>query len=141
MTSSISAVKAALVEVLTEALPQSQVIYGSRAAVTVTGPRLALVGRVLGRRDVSSLDLGMSELYTVEIQNSVSLATVEQQMADDLALADYDASVTAIRADITLGLPGSLQVIPTGEIELVEVASEQSRDAVVRWYVNVLAQA
>lgn len=141
MTSSIPTVKAALVTVLQAALPATQVIYGPLSAVTTTGPRVLTVGRVVGTRSADALDMGTAaESYTVELVCSADLTGTNQQSADEAVLADYVAGEHAIRADITLGLPGTVSVVPFGEIELVEQADENGRHAAVRWSVSVYAQ-
>jgi hypothetical protein len=141
MSSSIPAVKAALVSILTTALPNTQVIYGPVTAVTTTTPRVLTVGRALGRRELDGLSLtSCSEQYAVDLVASVDLGGTGQQSADDLALADYAAAETVIRADPTLGLSGTIQALPTGEFELMEQADENGRHAAVRFSVQVYAQ-
>lgn len=144
MSSSIPAVKAALVSVLAGALPDTQVIYGPKEAVTTTGPRILTVGRVVGSRELDSMSLDTSsESYTVDLVASVSLAGTSQQAADDLALADYAAAEVAVReypGGPTLGLGDGIRVLPTGEFELAELADENGRHAAVRFSVRVYAQ-
>jgi hypothetical protein len=55
--SSVPAVKAALVTVLTAALPASQVIYGPIESVSITTPRVLSVEGAVGTRDMSNLAL------------------------------------------------------------------------------------
>jgi hypothetical protein len=144
--SSIPAVKAALVSILSAALPDTQVIYGPSTAVTTTSSRILTVGRVTGRRESDSIGLATTrEEYTVELVASVDLASTSQQSADELVLADYAAAELAIReypAGPTLGLEaaGVLQAVPFGEFELSELADGDGRHAAVRFGVDVIAQ-
>ena len=141
MTSSVAAVKAALVSVLTSALPDTQVIYGPVTAVSTTRPRVLTVGKATGRRDLDSLTLGsVAETYAVDLVCSVDLAGSVQQAADEAALSDWAVAEAAIRADITLGLLGTVQAVPTGDFELLEQADAEGRHAAVRWSVLVYAQ-
>ena len=142
MTSSIPTVKAALVSVLAAALPASQVIYGPVTAVTTTTARVLTVGRAQGRRDLDSLSLSTAaEQYTVDLQVSVDIpGGSTQQTADEQALADYAAAEAAVRGNPTLGLSGTIQVLPTGAFELLEQADPEGRHAAVRFSVAVYAQ-
>jgi hypothetical protein len=147
VTSSIPAVKAALVSVLTTALPSTQVIYGPSTAVTTTTGRILTVGRAVGIRELDSLAVGTAaERYTVELVCSVDIgAATSQQTADDLALADYATAEQAIREysggpDLGLAASGVLNLLPTGDFELAELADENGRHAAVRWSVAVYAQ-
>jgi hypothetical protein len=144
MTSTIPAVKAALVTVLAAALPNTQVIYGPSGAVTVTEDRLLTVGKVTGSRELDSMSLDTAaERYTVELVASVDLAGTSQQAADEMVLADYAAAEQAIREYPTgpnLGLGAGVQVLPTGDFELAEQADADGRHAAVRFVVNVYAQ-
>ena len=144
--STVPAVKAALVSLLTTALPSTQVIYGPATSVTVTEDRLLTVGKVTGDRQFNSMTgQTTSERYTVELVASVDLAGTSQQAADELVLADYAAAELAIReysggSDLGLAASGVQQVLPTGEFELVEQADADGRHAAVRFSVAVIAQ-
>lgn len=142
MTSSIPTVKAALVTVLTAALPATQVIYGPVTAVTTTTDRVLTVGKVIGRREADSMSMSSaSEQYTVELVNSVDTAGTAQQAADELVLADYAAGMAAVMADLTLGITGfAVSVTPFADFELAEQADDNGRHAAVRWAVSVYAQ-
>lgn len=141
MTSSIPTVKAALVSVLAAALPSTQIIYGPSNSVTTKGPWVATVGRAVGTRSPDAMDFASAkEEYTVELMCSVSLAGTSPQAADGLALANYASAEAAIRADTTLGLPGTVQVTGFGQFELMEQADSDGRHAAVRWSVQVYAQ-
>jgi hypothetical protein len=137
----IPTVKAALVALARTALPTSQAIYGPVTGVTTTGPRLVAVGQVTGTRELDALTLTTTlERYVITVAVSVDLPGTDQQTAEEMALADYAALEAAIRADITLGLPGTVQVIPTGTFDLLEQADPDGRHAVVLFSVNVTAQ-
>ena len=143
MTSTVPAVKAKLVEVAAATLGTSQIIYGPITAVTTTGPRIVTVGRVIGTRELDSLDRGTAiERYTVDLVVSVDLAGTDQQTADEQALADYAALEAAIREypGGNLGLSEVMSVDPTGAFELREAADDNGRHAVVEFTVLVLAQ-
>lgn len=142
---SIPAVKAALVSVLTAALPNSQVIYGPVTAVTTTSGRILTVRGAIGTRELDSLSLlTTAEQYVLELVVSVDVqAGSSQQDATELALADYAAAELAIREHPTaptLGLGDGIKVLPTGEFELSEQADSNGRHAAVRFGVQVYAQ-
>jgi hypothetical protein len=144
--SSVQAVKAQLVSILTTALPSTQVIYGPSSAITIATSRILTVGRVFGTRDFNSLSTAMTEeRYTVDLTCSVDLPETDQTDATSVALADYTAAELAIREYVggpPLGLEaqGVLSVFPTGEFELNELADSKGRHAVVRWSVSVIAE-
>jgi hypothetical protein len=144
VTSSIPAVKAALVTVLTAALPNTQVIYGPLASVTTTTGRTLTVGAVAGRRDLDSMSLDTAvEQYTVELNCYADLPGYDQQLADEQALADYATAEQAIReyaAGPTLGVSGVVHILPLGDFALDEIADDTGRHARVRWSVSVYAQ-
>jgi hypothetical protein len=140
--STIPTVKAQLVSVLTAALPSTQIIYGP--PVPPLPPRVLAVGKAIGTRELDSLSLETTaEQYTVELIASVSLSGADQQAADELVLADYAAAELAIRehpSGPSLGLSGTVHVLPTGEFELSEQADDNGRHAAVRFSVSVYAQ-
>lgn len=144
--SSIPAVKAKLVSLLTTALPNTQVIYGGTGTVTTTGPRILLIGRASGTRQPDSMSLDTSsEQYVIELVASVDLAGTSQQAADEMALDDYAAAELAIReysggGDLGLAASGVLSALPTGAFDLEEQADENGRHAAVRFGVAVIAQ-
>jgi hypothetical protein len=122
--SSVQAVKAQLVSILTTALPSTQVIYGPSSALSTAMTE---------------------ERYTVDLTCSVDLPETDQTDATSVALADYTAAELAIREYVggpPLGLEaqGVLSVFPTGEFELNELADSKGRHAVVRWSVSVIAE-
>lgn len=137
----ISTVKARLVEVLTAALPDTQVVYGPLSAVTTLKPRALSVGRAAGTREITSLSLtSAQERYTIDLLVSVALSGTSQQSADELALADYASAVDAIVvAHPDLGLGAGYTIVARSEFELVEVADDQGRAAQVWFAVAVTA--
>jgi hypothetical protein len=141
--SSVPAVKAALVTVLTAALPNSQVIYGPIESVSTAKSRVLSVGGAVGTREVTNLGLtSATERYTVELLASVALSGYQQQTADEAALADYEAACDAITAaGPDLGIGNGSSITPEGEFELTEVATENGRAAQVRFAVSVFNPA
>jgi hypothetical protein len=134
---SIPAVKAELVSVLAAALTDTQVVYGDRRAVTVAGPRLLLVKGAQGRSDFSDLASASSvELYEIECEASGSIPGTLQQVADELALAVFDAAVAAINAH---DFVAAQKVQATGSFVLTEEPTERGRSAAVKFYVAVQA--
>jgi hypothetical protein len=137
----IPAVKAALVALVEATLPDTQPIYGPISSVTTTGPRVLAIGNVIGTRELDSLSLSSTvERYTVDLAVSVDYVGTDQQSASNAALSDYEEMVDAILADITLGVPGVLQVLPTATFELREQADSDGRHAAVLFAVSVTAQ-
>lgn len=137
--STVPAVKAELVAVLTAALPlpDTQVVYGGRAAVTSAGPRLLLVKGVVGRTDFASMTESSShERYSIECEASGSVSGTLQQVADDLALAIFEEAALAINAHVFVA---AQSVKATGEFVLTEEPTERGRSAAVKFYVAVQA--
>jgi hypothetical protein len=141
--SSVPAVKAALVTVLTAALPASQVIYGPIESVSITTPRVLSVEGAVGTRDMSNLALtSATENYTITLMVSVMLPGYQQQTADEQALADYEAACDAITAaGADLGLGNGANICPEGQFELSEFATANGRAAQVRFSVSVFNPA
>ena len=137
---SIPAVKAALVSLLTPLLPDTQVIPGP-PDVTTLAPRALVVGDRSTPIEVmvTSLD-GRSgtETYTLTLTASVSLSGTDLGLAEDLAVSDFTVAVAAIQADSSLGLE-NLNATVVGAGELVEEASGQMRSAAVRFPVEIFA--
>lgn len=135
---SIGEVKDSLVELLTAALPYTQVIHGP-ADVTTLKQRALVVGgesTPVGLR-VTSLDGSSSDVtYTLTITASVSLPGTDESQAEDLATADFAAAVDAIRADPSLGVEG-VDATVSGAGELLESSSAAGRSAAVRFPVVV----
>lgn len=143
----VPAVKTALVAVLaaalpaTSTLPAAQVIYGPIEAASSTGPRVLSVGGAAGTRDMSNLGMTSStESYTVTLLASVMLSGYQQKLADEAALADYEAACDAITAaGPDLGLGNGSSIYPDGQFELQEFATPEGRAAQVRFSVTVVA--
>jgi hypothetical protein len=146
--SSVPAVKAALVTLLTAALPNTQVIYGPGTAVTTTTGRILTVGKVTnGLRDLDSMAIGTTEeRYTVALAFSVdlpgagTLATAVTQV-----FADYTAAELAIREyaggpDLGLAAQGVLQALMFGGWNLDEQADSNGSHAAIDSSVAVIAQ-
>lgn len=137
--SSIGAVKAALVSLLSAALPDTQVLPGP-VSVTTLGPRVLEVGGESTPIVFAASNLtGTSgtELYTLTLTASVSLAGTNLDSAEDLAVADFAAAVVAIQADPSLGI--GVNATCEGAGELVESANASGRAAAVRFPVEVFA--
>lgn len=146
--STVPAVKAALVTLLTTTLPDTQVIYGPSTAVTTTKPRIVTVGKVTNaNRDLNTMGIDTTEeRYTVDLAFSVdlpgagTLATAVSQV-----FADYAAAEIAIREypagpDLGLAASGVLRVLMTGDWESDEQADSDGAHAAVRCSVAVIAQ-
>ncbi len=146
MSTSIPTVLAALVTLGQATLTGWQVINGPLGSVTTTTGRLLVVGEgdVTGRRDLDGMSLDTTlEAYVLSLVANVDLPGTDQQAADTLALAAYAAMETAVRGypgGPTLGLPGVVQALPTGDFALMRKADENGRHAAVRFTVAVLAQ-
>jgi hypothetical protein len=146
--SSVPAVKAKLVTLLTATLPDTQVIYGPSTAVTTTEDRLVTVGKVTNaNRDLDSLAIGTTEeRYAVELQFTVDLpGTDSLATAVTQVFADYTAAELAIREyaggpDLGLAASGVLQALMTGGWELDEQADSDGRHALIKASVAVYAQ-
>lgn len=137
--SSIPAVKTALKVLLAAALPNTQVVYGPASSVTTLGQRVLEVGVVTGTLDVTGMDLRSgTEQYSVMLTASTSIPGTDQTEADDAALADFQAAVTAIRSDPTLGI-NNLAASVSGTFEMPESAVASGRSAAVRFPVTVIA--
>ena len=141
--STVSAVKTALVSLLTTACPDAQVIDGPPDASALNGVQIISVGRVSGTRELNSLSGSTSEeRYVVDLVASVSLPGTEMQAPRDLAMDLYEAAELAIReyaGGANLGLGDGIQALPTGAFELDEQADENGRHAAVRFGVAVIA--
>jgi len=145
VSTTIPVVKAALVQRLKVALPDTQVIYGSSGSVTTRGDRVVVVGKTIGRRDPDSMDSQTySEDYTVEIVISVSISAYDMRTAEELALGDYAAADASIRSsssqNLGLGSNGVQRAMPDGSFECFEQADNDGRHAAVRFFIHVLAQ-
>jgi len=145
--STVPAVKAALVTLLTTTLPSTQVIYGPLSAVTTTTGRIATVGKVTNaNRDLNTMTIDTTEeRYTIDLAFSVdlpgagNLATAVTQV-----FADYTAAEVAIREftggpDLGLVASGVLRVLMTGDWESDEQADTEGVHAAVRCSVAVIA--
>lgn len=135
---SIGAVKDALVEILAAACPSAQVIPGP-ADVTTLGNRAVVVGGETTPVDVQVTDLAGTSgtaTYTLTITASVSLPGTDESKAEDMAAADFAASVAAIEADSSLGL-ADVSATVSGAGELFETSGAAGRSAAVRFPVMV----
>lgn len=138
--SSIALVKAALVAILTPALPDTQVIPGP-VDVTMLRSRVLEVG---GEStpiliQVTSLDgSSRTETYTLMLTASVSQSGTILGVAEASAVDDCAAAVAAIVANPSLGLD-NLNATVTGNAELTESANAQGRSAAVRFPVEIFA--
>ena len=145
--STVPAVKAALVTLLTATLPSTQVIYGPVSAVTTTTGRIATVGKVTNaNRDLNTMTIDTTEeRYTIDLAFSVdlpgagNLATAVTQV-----FADYTAAEVAIREftggpDLGLAAQGVLRALMTGDWESDEQADIEGSHAAVRCSVAVIA--
>lgn len=134
----LSAVKDALVVLLTAALPDTQVIPGPVAVTTLTG-RVLTVGSESTpiQFDPSNLTgTSVTATYTLTLTASVSLAGTDLSAAEDLALADFASAVAAIQSNDTLALSNvSASVVGAGE--LVESAGANGRQADVQFPVVI----
>ena len=147
MTSStIAAVKSALVSTLSSALPSAQVIYGPRGAVTVTKPQIVVVGDVRGLHEViglSPLGNDVAERYEVDIVVSVTLPGANtQQQATETALSLWESARAVIDSlnDSVTGIPAVIGIRAIGEDwELTESADGNGRNAAVVFKCQVEA--
>lgn len=144
--SSIPDVLDKLVELGSEILPNSQVIYGPPASVTTLDDRVLVVAdrpvRAVAELDSMSLD-SSSENYVVPMAVSVDVAGTDQRTAVLAAIADYEAMEKAIREHPlgpSLGLGEPTHVLPTGDFELQQRADDNGRHAAVLFSVQVYAQ-
>jgi hypothetical protein len=146
--STVPAVKAALVTLLTTTLTDTQVIYGPSTAVTTTTERIVTVGKVTNaNRDFSSISIGTTEeryavdlAFSVDLPGAGSLATAVTQV-----FTDYTAAEIAIRElsggpDLGLAAQGVLQALMTGAWELDEQADSDGAHAAIKSSVAVIAQ-
>lgn len=136
--SSIGAVKARLVEILAEALPETQVIPGPADVTTLTERVLEVGGETTPIEvDVSGLDLLTgTEKYTLALTISVSYSGTDLDAPETVAVADFRTAVAAIRADMSLGLL-NLSATVTGQGQLEESSSEWGRSAAIRFPVAI----
>jgi hypothetical protein len=137
---SIGTVKDRLVEILTVALPDTQVIVGP-ADVTTLRNRALVVGGESTPIDlqVSAFDASSSTAtYTLMLTASVSLPGTDESMAEDQAVADFAAAAAAIQADQNLGLE-NVSATVTGAGELVESSAASGRSAAVRFPVVIFS--
>jgi hypothetical protein len=137
---SIGTVKDRLVELLTAALPDTQVIVGP-ADVTTLRNRALVVGGESTPIDlqVSAFDASSSTAtYTLMLTASVSLPGTDESMAEDQAVADFAAAAAAIQADQNLGLE-NVSATVTGAGELVESSAASGRSAAVRFPVVIFS--
>jgi hypothetical protein len=143
INSTVSAVKVALKNALTTGLPTTQIIYGGRNSVTLTGEQVVAVGDVTGNSTVASMDPDgdIEEVYDVEIIASAAFSGADQQAATEAALALWQAVRTYLGglADETLGVAGVFALRPLGDWSLRESATERGRSAAVIFQVRVQA--
>jgi hypothetical protein len=145
--STVGAVLDALTALGAATLPTFQVITGADNSVTTTTPRVLAIGDqpITGESTLDSLDLGTrTERYSVPLAVSVSLPGASTQGAAITAAMDaYTALELAIRefpGGASLGLGEGVNVSPVGGFELRPTATEQGRQAAVRFSVAVFAQ-
>jgi hypothetical protein len=141
--STVPAVKAALVSLLSSVLPEAQVIYGSRDEVTETKSKVVAVGNAVGTVGVASLNLRRNEDYVVQVAVSATLATPNTQRdATEAADALWVAVESVIRNPPggSLSVPGVQSVQSTGDFELVESLDGDGHAATIRFGVRVQAQ-
>jgi len=142
MTTTVPAVKAALVVLLASVLPDVEVIYGPITTETITTPRVLCVGDARGTSKLDSMTLATSlEQYTVTLTFSFTINGPDaQQAATEAACLAYAAAEHAVRLAADLGVAGVLQAIPTGDFELIEADTALGSNAAVKWSVYVQAQ-
>jgi hypothetical protein len=146
--SSVPAVRAALVTLLTATLPDTQVIYGPLSAVTTTKARVATVGKVTNaNRDLNTMGIDTTEeQYTIELAFSVdlpgagTLATAVSQVFADYTVAEVAIREFAGGPQLGLAASGVLRVLMTGDWESDEQADIEGAHAAVRCSVAVIAQ-
>lgn len=132
---SIPTVKALLKTILSEM--DAQVIYGPRAAVTITKPDVLTIGRARGNAEFSNLAMtSATESYTVDMEAMSSRPGVSQQLADEAALATFQSASVLVNA-YDFGPQISANV--TGDFEMDEQADDAGRHSIVRFSVAVYA--
>ncbi len=146
--STIGAVLDALATLAAATLTDSQIINGPIGSVSVTKPRIVVIGDtpIVGERDLDSMSLsGTREEYDVPVTVSVDLAGADQGVADDEAMADYAALELAIREytggpNLGLSASGVRSALPLRQFQLERFSSSDGRSAAVKFFVHVYAQ-
>jgi hypothetical protein len=142
----VPAAKAALVTILTAALPATQVIYGPGSSVTVTTPRILVVGAaqpdsqwVTGVITPTTVDgLHGTEVYDITVEESVTIIGTFSQAAESDALTDVATAIATVQANPALAGAGTRAAVDGG-FELSEADNELGRAVVVRFSVHVQA--
>jgi hypothetical protein len=142
----VPAAKAALVTILTAALPATQVIYGPGSSVTVTTPRILVVGSaqpdspsVTGVVTPTTVDgLHGTEVYDITVEESVTIIGTFSQGAESDALADVATAIATVQANPALAGAGTHASVDGG-FDLSEADNELGRAVVVRFSVHVQA--
>jgi hypothetical protein len=136
----IPAVKAALVTILTAALPNTQVVYGPGTSVTLLKQRFLIVGEsVTGQLTPTAMNNSTgTEQYTVDMLAVVSIPGTNAALADTQVLADFAAAIAAIQADSHLG-GLNLNASVDGTFEMVPIDNEAGRACSIRFPVSVFA--
>jgi hypothetical protein len=147
MSTTIPAMKAALVSVLAAALPDVQVIYGAPGGEVTLGPSVLAVGEtVTGAAALDSLTRDTAqERYRVSARLS---CTVEQpgddgaQAAATLAWAYFATAEQAVRErqPEDWGVAWLLGVNSTGEFTGTDVAMAAGRNTTIEFGFDVIAQ-
>lgn len=140
--SSIPAVKLAIVNLLTTALPSAQIIYSGRNSVTITKNKIVTVGaRVTGDSDFSAIDQtgGGTERYRIECQAQVTLPGTGLETADEAVVALWAATRDAVNAHSFDGGDGTLNVQIIGGFEFESAADKDGRYASVKFSADVFA--
>jgi hypothetical protein len=146
MTTTVPAVKAALVALLAGVLPDVEVIYGPITTETMTTPRVLTVGNAAGTSALDSLTTGTSlEQYTVTLTVSCTINGPDtQKAATEAACAVFAVAEQTIRehptGDLGLSASGVLGAFPTGDFEVTEADTDLGSNAAVKWSVYVQAQ-
>lgn len=143
--SSIKIVKARIVDLLDQSLPQTEVIYGPLTTEAQWGRRVLTVGGIdQGLTELDAMYAGtMSERYSFECQISVDVLGSDQRRATEQALDDYAAVKIILREFVgghDLGLATPVQILPTGEFSLREKADNEGRHALISFGIAVVAQ-
>lgn len=134
--SSIPAVEAALVEVLTAALPEVQVIDASRDSVSVTKSAILTFGDVQGVREFTDMaNAGGTEQYTIPW--TIAKAVPGSAIPKAQVLDWFEAACVAINAhDFSAAAPNG-RVKATGEFRFQTLADKDGREAAVKSSVEV----
>jgi hypothetical protein len=114
-----------------------QVVYGGRDSTQTVGPAVYFVGDARGSIDQLTFDMPLSDTYDIDVTASASRGAGEQLDAMTVAVAMFEAAVTAIQGSGNLGVPGVLNVQPIGSWRLANVPSPKGRDAAVSFTVRV----